>query len=403
MALSGSPASAQAGILFALEPGSGHNAVPVRSAILGATLAVIVVIGTITFGSSLNFLVSHPPLYGWNWNDALSGGGGVGDIPQMQSATLLDHDRYVAAWSGAYYANLRIDGATVPVLGEEPGATVQPPLLSGHGLATAGQIVLGTTTLAALHVHLGEMVKVQYVSTKASELKVVGTATLPTVGITGVDASHMSMGNGAVLPADLIPASVTNSFGNSPAGPNVIFVRFTARRSVASAVHSLERIARPLNLPTNYGVSVLAVQRPAEIVNYRSMGTTPAILGAGLAVGAVLALGLTLVASVRRRQRDLALLKTLGFTRRQLAATVAWQASVAVAIGTVVGVPVGIALGRILWGLFAHEIDAVPRPDVPALAIALIALGGLALANLVAAVPGRIAARTRTAVLLRTE
>jgi predicted lysophospholipase L1 biosynthesis ABC-type transport system permease subunit len=33
----------------------------------------------------------------------------------------------------------------------------------------------------------------------------------------------------------------------------------------------------------------------------------------------------------------LALLKTLGFTERQLAATVAWQASVAAVIGIVVG------------------------------------------------------------------
>ena len=83
----------------------------------------------------------------------------------------------------------------------------------------------------------------------------------------------------------------------------------------------------------------MPVQRPAEIVNYRTMGNTPALLGAALAAGAVVALGLTLLASVRRRRRELALLKTLGFTRRQLAATVAWQASVAVAIGVLVGVP----------------------------------------------------------------
>ena len=51
----------------------------------------------------------------------------------------------------------------------------------------------------------------------------------------------------------------------------------------------------------------------------------------------------TLTASVRRRRRDLALLKTLGFTRRQLAAAVSWQSTVPVAIGTALGVPLGIA------------------------------------------------------------
>jgi len=145
------------------------------------------------------------------------------------------------------------------------------------------------------------------------------------------------------------------------------------------------------------------VQHPAEIVNYRTMGTTPALLGATLAAGAVSALGLTLIASVRRRRRDLALLKTLGFTRRQLAAVVAWQSTIAVTLGTAIGVPVGIALGRSLWDLFAGEIHVAPHPTVPALTITLVTFGALVLANLVAAFPGRIAARTPTALLLRAE
>jgi putative ABC transport system permease protein len=165
----------------------------------------------------------------------------------------------------------------------------------------------------------------------------------------------------------------------------------------------LSRIAAATSTPADYGVSLLAVQRPAEIVNYRSMGTTPAILGAALGAGAAAALALTLVASVRRRRRDLALLKTIGLSRRQLGAVVAWQSSVAVAIGTVVGVPLGIVVGRSLWQLFANEINAVPTPSVPALSIALIAAGALVLANVIAFFPGRIAARTPTALLLRAE
>jgi predicted lysophospholipase L1 biosynthesis ABC-type transport system permease subunit len=96
-------------------------------------------------------------------------------------------------------------------------------------------------------------------------------------------------------------------------------------------------------------------------------------------------------------------LKTLGFTRRQLGSTVAIQSTVAVAVGTVIGVPLGIVIGRILWDLFAGGINAVPQPTVPVLAVVLIALGALVLANVVALVPGRIAARTPTALLLRAE
>ena len=42
------------GIRFALEPGAQSEAVPVRSAILGTTLAIVVVIATVVFGASLD-------------------------------------------------------------------------------------------------------------------------------------------------------------------------------------------------------------------------------------------------------------------------------------------------------------------------------------------------------------
>jgi ABC-type lipoprotein release transport system permease subunit len=148
---------------------------------------------------------------------------------------------------------------------------------------------------------------------------------------------------------------------------------------------------------------MVGVQRPAQIINYSSLGSIPTVLGGALAGGAVVALGLTLVTSVRRRRRDLALLKILGFTKRQLAAAIAWQSSVAVGIGTAVGVPLGIVLGNFIWDLFAREINAVPRPTVPLPSIALIVVGSLVLANVVAAIPARIAARTPTALLLRAE
>jgi len=70
----GLPPSAVEGIRLALDPGAGRNAVPVRSAILGAAMAMIVMLATATFGSSLATLVSHPALYGWNWTYALASG-----------------------------------------------------------------------------------------------------------------------------------------------------------------------------------------------------------------------------------------------------------------------------------------------------------------------------------------
>jgi ABC-type lipoprotein release transport system permease subunit len=82
---------------------------------------------------------------------------------------------------------------------------------------------------------------------------------------------------------------------------------------------------------------------------------------------------------------------------------VAWQSTVAAVIGVLAGVPIGIALGRWLWTLFADGISAVPHPTVPALAIAAVALGAVVFANLVSLIPARLAARTRTSLLLRAE
>ncbi len=397
----GLPAPVVTGVRFALEPGTGRNAVPVRSAILGAALAVIVVVSTVTFSASLNALVSHPRLYGWNWDAILSAGGGSGDIPAQHAQSLLDHDGFVASWSGAYAYDLYVDGQVTAVLGERPGASVQPPVLSGHGLDGPGQIVLGAITLAQLHKHLGQTVTVRANPGPTSVLTIVGTDTMPTIGAGG--GPHLEMGTGALLSSDLIPAPDRDPFNDPMKGPEAIFVNFRPGVDTKIAAASLNKIATQLSNTYNFGVFTSPPLRPAEIINYRSMGTTPAILGSALALGAVVALALTLIASVRRRRRDLALLKTLGSTKRQLAAVVAWQSSVAVLIGTMVGVPLGIVIGRVLWTVFANEIHAVPSPSVPVLSVVLVGLGALVLANVVAAVPGRIAARTPTALLLRAE
>ncbi len=77
------------GVRMALEPGEGRSAVPVRSALLGSVLAVALVVTTLTFGNSLQTLVSRPALYGWNWSYLLQPvGAGSGNVPQVDSLAL---------------------------------------------------------------------------------------------------------------------------------------------------------------------------------------------------------------------------------------------------------------------------------------------------------------------------
>jgi ABC-type lipoprotein release transport system permease subunit len=113
--------------------------------------------------------------------------------------------------------------------------------------------------------------------------------------------------------------------------------------------------------------------------------------------------GHALVSAVNRRRRDLALLKTLGFVRGQVSATVAWQASSLAIVGLAVGIPLGLIVGRWAWVLVADGLGVATDAALPTVALLLAIPVALFVANLVAFVPGRLAARTRPAVVLRAE
>jgi hypothetical protein len=317
---------------------------------------------------------------------------------------------------------VQIDEETVPVILEPVDAAVAPPILSGHGVDSDDEIVLGAATMQQLHEHIGGTVTASFGSPKSrplyvppTVLHIVGTATMPAIGFPSSEGNHPSMGTGALIPEGIEPAALRRALTEPYAtlnGPEFVFVRMRTGVSDDAGLADMGRIATaaakaftavPHGLGTGGTVTVMSVLRPAEIVDYRSMGVTPVLLAGSLAAGAIVALGLTLAASVRRRRRDLALLKALGFTKAQLSASVAVHSTVVAIIGLLVGLPLGVVLGRLLWVLFAHEIYAVPTPTVPLLALVLLAIGALVLVNLAAAIPGRIAARMPTALLLREE
>ena len=90
-----------------------------------------------------------------------------------------------------------------------------------------------------------------------------------------------------------------NAQQSSIPGPQAVLIRLRRDASPRAALRSLHEIIYKLNhVPNDPSPAggLVAHLRPAEIANYRTMGTTPAILGGGLALGAVAALALTLVA-----------------------------------------------------------------------------------------------------------
>ena len=393
VAAAGLPLPAVAGMRLALEPGEGRTSVPVRAALGGAVVAVVALVASLVFGTSLRALVDSPQLYGWDWDLTVLDEVGYGEIDVEKAAAILDGDPNVAGWSSAYFQSIDLDGVGVPVLGMPAGARVTPPLLAGRTVQAPDEIVLGRRTIDELGKRLGDTVVLG--SEKGTRvLRIVGEAIFPTVG--PILGAYTSLGDGALMLYDQVP-----DWDEVSAGPKALFVRFGPGDRDAVTARLQESLAGVGRFPGS--AQVLPVQRPAEIVHYESMGATPAVLGGVLVLAAVVSLGLALASGVGRRRRDLSILKSLGFTRRQVSATVVWQSSLIVGIGLLVGLPLGIGLGRWLWIVFADRLPVLARPSVPSLVLTGLACALIVLANLVAAVPARAAGRTPVAAILRSE
>jgi ABC-type antimicrobial peptide transport system permease subunit len=185
-----------------------------------------------------------------------------------------------------------------------------------------------------------------------------------------------------------------------PAYPSAVAIDMAAGRSGQSLAAPIAA-ANPDGTPG--GTYRLPSERGAAILDAGEMGSQPLALALVLAGAAVLSLGLSLLSSVRQRRRELALLKALGMTRRQVGAIITWQTTLTLAIAIGAGAPLGIATGRWAWGTFAGSLGVDPVTVVPVL---LLAAGGATLilaGNLLAAVPAVVALRTDPAAALRAE
>jgi len=148
---------------------------------------------------------------------------------------------------------------------------------------------------------------------------------------------------------------------------------------------------------TGFPGAVLTAHQPADIVNLSRVRRLPDGLAAILGGVALATIGHTLITSVRRRRQDLAVLKALGFVGAQVVRTVIWQATTLLAVALVIGVPLGVVLGRLGWKLLVETMALPVEPVLPLLWLSLLVMVGLASANLIAVGPALGAARTRTA------
>jgi hypothetical protein len=149
--------------------------------------------------------------------------------------------------------------------------------------------------------------------------------------------------------------------------------------------------------------AVLGPQRPNDVTSYDRVASTPLALAALLALLALATAAHVLITSVRRRRVELAVLKTLGFSRRQVSVSVATQATAMIGAAALIGMPIGIVVGLWTWGSTADWLGIPLEQVVPLAALAAVVVVAVVLANAIAFVPGRLAARIQPSVALRAE
>jgi ABC-type antimicrobial peptide transport system permease subunit len=401
-----------AGVAMAFEPGHGRTAVPVRSALAGSVIAVAALAAAAVFGASLVGLVSTPHDYGQNWVQEVDLN--FGSTPLAQIAQGVTTIPGVTGYAAGNYGQLTINGQIVPAIGlDQVRGSGYLTLLAGQAPAAQDEIALGAQTLRAIGGHLGQTVTVTVDQDLTGgpgvphRMRIVGVAVLP--AFSRGSFAPTGLGTGAVLPAAVLSRGVAAGSTGSPCTPgetcyDFFLLRYKPGADLAADAARITAALRESGCPVGACIiAPVADQRPGDIKNYAGIRDTPLALAVVLAVLAVGTLAHVLLTGVRRRRRDLALLKTLGFTRRQVLAAVAWEASAFAVVALLAGLPLGVVAGRWAWAFFANAAGVSAAATVPLGTVLLAVPATLLAANLIAAVPGWEAARLRPALVLRTE
>jgi len=387
--------TARIGVRMALEPGRGRTAVPVRTTITATTVGVLALIAAMVVGSSLDRLTKTPRLYGWNWDVIVSiesedDADVQGELQGFASAetrdALLGIPGVAEASFGPLGGQILLDGLSMEPYGLSIGAPVRPPILEGRAPAAPNEIAVARKSLRALEKDVGDVVQFGFPGTEArAEFRIVGVTVLPIVA-----SDISSLGEGAWVTLE----GVESLFGGTVPmdGALVRFVSGSDPRAVEAAI-----VGR-------FGPgSIEKATPPGTVVDFGRVANMPYVLVGVVALLAAGTLAHGLVTAVRRRRHDLAVLKTLGFDRGQVRRAVAWQATATAVLTAAIAIPLGAITGRWVWILFANQAGFVADPVVDLSRIGLTFAAAILVANVVAALPARAAARTQPAVVLRSE
>ena len=387
---SGRPAASE-GVRAALgvQRGTGRVAV-----LAGLVIAITGIVSAVIFGANLTAVVNDPQRYGWPWDVTVITGAGYGDTVGAKVAESLDNDPTVAHYGFFSFDSLSRfgDDAVTTIYGYPGAQKADFPVVRGRSVEHPGEAVVGTRTAAELDIDVGDRLTVESTLFDVGEVEVVGIAVLPSLGPFLADRTGLGSGAFVLLDADpfdeSVPAALTAIRLHDGTDASAFLERLKPNLADWDAQHWT---------PYSRATPV----KPPEIVNVDGLLSAPLVLGALLALALIVGLPLAIVLSVRDRQRELAILRSLGFSSRDLRTTVRWQAATIVAVGFVFGVPIGAVAGRLAWRSFGERLGLVPNADMPVGWLALVVFLIVVIAMLGSVPPARTATRLSPNEILR--
>jgi putative ABC transport system permease protein len=381
----GLPPVASAGLHLARSRQRG--AVVLGTALASAGAAVVVVLAAATLTSSFDDLAATPARFGAPWDvsvgaDLQAGSSEVETALHRsslsdsvdQAALITGTDMQIGderAWVHAYVPLPSVTDEVLPV-----------PLIDGRPPATNREIAVGALTMADAGLGIGDTVEVTSPTTgEVFEVTVVGTAIIN-------DNFEASPGRGAVVTPELMAEAAPGITGDP------VILSLTPDTDVDAFARTLAQ---------EVGSAVEPPIQQAAVRNVARIRELPYAMAAVVVLLALASMLHAMVLSVRRHRRDLGVLKSLGFTRRQVSGAVAWHATAYAVVAFVIAVPLGVIAGRWGWQLVAESLGVPVVVVVPLFVPLLVMVGLLALVNLAAAYPAWRAAHMPTAIALRSE
>jgi len=368
---------------------------------VAATVAASATLGvTAVFVASAVALTSTPSRYGLDAD--LVAINAYGDQSDAALARAFARRSDVIAATGFTSSAYLVDDHAVPGLAMTTvKGELAPTNLAGRPPRSQHEVALGRDTADAVGVDLGDTVHVQVVNATGPSanpardplpLRVVGIMTFPAVDQLGSDTARL--GTGA-----LVTRGAYLAMGGDPKNdPEFSVVRVADGADPHTVIDANRAGFHDASQSTT---SWFTDAKPAELLQ---LDAAMPYLRASLLIAFAILVGVVVHALwslVRANGHDLAVLRSIGCTRRQLDAVAAWQGAPFALGALLVGVPMGIALGRFSYRWFARSIAVVDTQTTTALlVVSLVAVVVVALA--VADVIGIMTARrTRTAELLR--